>query len=63
MEAETEGLKYQGDNFISVVLAKAVKMGRLHIEKVRGTRGAYYALPEWLNEEGKLNEKMLRGMM
>ncbi len=62
MEASTEGLKYQRDNFISVVLSNAVKAGRLHIEKMRGTRGGFYALSEWLNEEGKLPEKMLKNM-
>lgn len=63
MDAKTQALDYQGDNFISVFLAKAVKIGKLHIEKVRGTRGAYYALPEWLDESGKLPAKMLREML
>lgn len=63
MEAESAGLSYQGDNFISVVLAQAVKAKALHKEVVPGRRGAFYALPEWLNEEGKLNEKMRRNLL
>ncbi len=63
MDAKTQALDYQGDNFISVFLAKAVKIGKLHIEKVRGTRGAYYALPEWLDENGELPVKMVREML
>lgn len=62
MEAETAGLRYQGGNFISVVLAKAVRAKALHIEKVAGTRGAYYGLPEWVDEAGKLSQKMRRSL-
>jgi len=60
---EADGLRYQGENFISVVLAKAVKLKALHIEKVSGTRGAFYALPEWLDENAQLPTKMKRAML
>jgi len=50
-------------SLVSVVLAKAVKEGALHIEKRRGTRGAYYALPEWLNESGELYARMKKDLL
>src|SRR4028118_824764 len=58
MEAEAGSQGYFEDKFISVVLAKAVKEKTLHIEKLPGSRGAYYALPEWVDEIGKLSPKM-----
>ncbi len=45
---------------ISVTLSNMGKDGRLHSEKLKGTRGNFYALIEWLEEDGKLNEKMKR---
>lgn len=47
---------------ISVNLSNMAKDGRLHSEKVRGTRGNFYALVEWIAEDGKLPEKMRRKM-
>lgn len=47
---------------ISVTLSNMAKDGRLYSEKVRGTRGHFYALIEWLEEDGKLTEKMKRRM-
>lgn len=47
---------------ISVNLSGMAKEGRLYSEKVRGTRGHFYALIDWLDEDGKLNEKMRRRM-
>ncbi len=47
---------------ISVTLSGMAKDGRLHSEKLRGTRGNFYALTEWLNGEGKLSDKMKQRM-
>ena len=47
---------------ISVTLSGMSKDKRLHSEKMRGTRGNFYALTEWLNEAGELDEKMKRKM-
>ena len=58
MAALTQGGDTHSAHSLSVVLASAVKGGQLHLERVKGERGAYYALPEWLDEEGKLKEKM-----
>jgi hypothetical protein len=47
---------------ISVTLSAMGKDKRLHSEKMRGTRGNFYSLTEWLNEAGELDEKMKRKM-
>lgn len=47
---------------ISVTLSGMSKDKRLHSEKMRGTCGNFYALTEWLNEVGELDEKMKRKM-
>lgn len=49
-------LKANPTTFISVVLAKAVKEKRLSLHKIFGTRGGYYAIEEWLDENGNLDE-------
>lgn len=46
------------NSYLSVVLAKGVKAGRLKIFKMPGTRGGYYALAEWLDKKGELPENM-----
>lgn len=47
---------------ISVTLSGMAKDGRLRSYKLRGTRGNFYALNEWANEKGELNEKMRRAL-
>ena len=46
------------ENYVSVVLAKGVKSKRLKKYKVAGTRGSYYALEEWIDKDGNLNDEM-----
>ena len=52
------GFKQNPKVLLSVVLHKAVKEQRLTLHKVKGTRGAYYALKEWSDKEGNLNKAM-----
>jgi hypothetical protein len=52
------GFKQNPKVLLSVVLHKAVKEQRLTLHKVKGTRGAYYALKEWTDKEGNLNKAM-----
>lgn len=49
-------LKANPNTFISVVLAKAVREKRLSLHKIFGTRGGYYALEEWVDDKGNLEE-------
>ena len=48
--------KANPSTFISVVLAKAVREKRLSLHKIFGTRGGYYALEEWLDDKGNLED-------
>ena len=41
----------------SAHLTKAVKYGRVIAYKLNGSRGFYYALPKWLDEEGQLTDE------
>ena len=43
---------------LSVALRRAVTAGRLKQFKVPGTRGAYYALPKWVDKNGNLSKAM-----
>ncbi|MES2477995.1 MAG: hypothetical protein V4561_02845 [Bacteroidota bacterium] len=52
------GFKRNPKTLLSVVLHKAVKEKRLTLHKVKGTRGAYYALIEWTDENENLNSKL-----
>lgn len=52
------GFKRNSKTLLSVVLHKAVKENRLTLHKVKGTRGAYYALIEWTDENGNLNNEL-----
>ncbi len=51
------------NTYVSVVLTKGVQSGRLKIYKVPGTRGGYYALEEWVDKDGKLNDEMKRQLL
>lgn len=53
------GFKKDPKVLFSVVLHKAVKENRLTLHKVKGTRGAYYALKEWTDENGNLKGNLL----
>ena len=46
------------DKHLSIVLAKGKKAGRLRLFKVAGTRGGYYALEDWVDDNGNLNSEM-----
>lgn len=48
---------------ISVVLRNGVSSGRLRRFSIRGTRGGYYALEEWMDKDGKLTDEMKRQMV
>ncbi len=43
---------------LSVALRRAVTAGRLTQFKMPGTRGAYYALPKWVDKNGNLSKAM-----
>ena len=43
---------------LSVALSRAVESGRLKQFKQPGTRGAYYALPKWVDKNGNLSKAM-----
>lgn len=42
------------EKYLSAFLNTAMKHGRLIPYKLKGVRGNYYCLPEWINEEGEL---------
>jgi hypothetical protein len=47
---------------LSVILSKSVKEKRLSLHKLHGTKGGYYALPEWVNSDGSLDSYMMEQM-
>ncbi len=50
--------KESKEKFISPSLNAAKKFRRLIPYKLKGVRGNYYCLPEWINEEGELLPEM-----
>ncbi len=44
------------EKYISAFLNTAMKHERLIPYKLKGVRGNYYCLPEWMDEDGKLNQ-------
>ncbi len=46
--------KVSKEKFLSAFLNVAMQHGRLIPYKLKGVRGNYYCLPEWVNEEGEL---------
>ena len=44
---------------LSVTLKKGIDAKRLFLFDIAGTRGGYYALPEWVDEMGKLEEEFM----
>lgn len=46
--------KESKEKFISPSLNAAMKFRRLIPYKLKGVRGNYYCLPEWINDEGEL---------
>jgi hypothetical protein len=46
------------EKYLSAFLNTAMKHGRLIPYKLKGVRGNYYCLPEWINEEGELLPEM-----
>jgi sugar-specific transcriptional regulator TrmB len=46
------------EKYLSAFLNTAMKHGRLIPHKLKGVRGNYYCLPEWINEEGELLPEM-----
>jgi septal ring factor EnvC (AmiA/AmiB activator) len=50
--------KESKEKFLSPSLNSAIKSKRLIPYKLRGVRGNFYSLPEWVNEEGELSQEM-----
>lgn len=50
--------KISKEKFISPSLNSAIRSQRLIPYKVKGVRGNYYCLPEWINKEGELLPEM-----
>jgi len=50
--------KMSKEKFLSAFLNVAMKHGRLVPYKLKGVRGNYYCLPEWVDEDGQLVEDM-----
>ncbi|WP_133162755.1 hypothetical protein [Flavipsychrobacter stenotrophus] len=46
------------EKYISAFLNTAMKHGRLIPYKLKGVRGNFYCLPEWMDEDGELLQKM-----
>jgi len=46
------------EKFLSAFLNVAMQHGRLIPYKLKGVRGNYYCLPEWVDEEGELSPEM-----
>ena len=46
------------EKYLSAFLNTAMKHRRLIPYKLKGVRGNYYCLPEWINEEGELLQEM-----
>ncbi len=47
------------EKYLSAFLNTAMKHGRLVPYKLKGVRGNYYCLPEWINKEGELLPEMM----
>lgn len=52
--------KVSKEKFLSAFLNVAMQHGRLIPYKLKGVRGNYYCLPEWVDEEGELLAEMRR---
>ena len=50
--------KTSKEKFVSAFLNVAMQHKRLIPYKLKGVRGNYYCLPEWINEEGELLSEM-----
>ena len=46
------------EKYISAFLNTAIKQGRLVPYKLKGVRGNFYCLPEWIDEDGELRLEM-----
>jgi len=46
------------EKYLSAFLNTAMKHGRLIPYKLKGVRGNYYCLPEWMDEEGELYKEL-----
>ena len=46
------------EKYLSAFLNTAMKHGRLIPYKLKGVRGNYYCLPEWINEDGELQQEL-----
>jgi hypothetical protein len=54
--------KVSKEKFISPFLNSAMQYERLIPFKLKGVRGNYYCLPEWINDEGELLLEMRRNI-
>ena len=50
--------KVSKEKFLSAFLNVAMQHGRLIPYKLKGVRGNYYCLPEWVDEQGELMAEM-----
>jgi hypothetical protein len=48
------------EKYVSAFLNTAMKHERLIPYKLKGVRGNFYCIPEWMNEEGELIQEMRR---
>ena len=51
------------EQYFSAFLSKAVRYGRVIQQKVKGVRGFYYLLPEWLDEHGTVKPDYRKAML
>jgi len=57
------GQRANPSNFLLAVLSDGIKAGRLVLHKVKGTRGGYYLLEEWVDEHGEPDSAMIMEML
>ncbi len=49
--------------YFSAFLSKAARYGRVIQQKVKGVRGYYYLLPEWLDDQGSVKPDYRKAML
>lgn len=54
---------YNKVQYFSAFLSNAVKYGRVIQQKMKGVRGYYYVLPQWLDEKGHIHPDYEKKML
>lgn len=54
---------YSKVQYFSAFLSNAVKYGRIIQQKMKGVRGYYYLLPQWLDEKGHIPPEYEKKML